>query len=98
MARRYHQGQTVYAYYYNYSDEDQTTLVDCDSGYPKYTLTDSDGTAKVDAQAMTKTATGTYKYDTYDIPSDGTMGWWNELVEARTNTDITIIYDGFRVI
>ena len=98
MARRYHREQAVHAYYWNGADEGETQYVDCDSGYPKYTVIDPDGTVEVDAQAMTKTEEGKYKYEDYNVPNDGKRDWWNEKIEARTNTKITIVFDGFGVI
>lgn len=47
------------------------------------TVKDSDGTTKVDAQAMTNDSTGKYHYD-YAIPADATTGVWNVEVTASS--------------
>lgn len=97
MARRYHRDQHIYAEYKNY-ESDGTTLVNCDAGYPKFTLTDPVEAVKVNATAMDYVSTGIYKYDDYAIASDGYLGWWDEKVEAVTSTKTTIKYDGFECI
>ena len=94
--KRYHRGQTVYMYYQNYTNAD--VLTDCDSGYPKITLTDPSGNDVVEEQEMASTGTGESKYDSYDLSSTAEFGWWNEKVEARTGGDVTFKFDGFWVV
>ena len=97
MARKYHRGQHISEIYYNYA-QDGTTLVDCDTGYPKISIWDPTDTLKVDAQAMTSTDTGTYEYTAYQIPADGEFGWWRYLVLAVESSNETPVRDGFEVI
>lgn len=75
---RYQGGDTVDCVYWSYvydSDADTKTLTDADAGYPQITITDSAGTVKVDAAAMTKTSTGKYVYY-YTLDSAAPTGWW----------------------
>ena len=57
---------------------------DPDAGYPTITITDPDGTVKVDAQAMTKKATGKFEYE-YTIPAGG-QGEWTGYVDVKNST------------
>jgi len=68
---------------------------DPDAGFPKVTIIDPDDTTKVDAQAMTKRATGKYDYE-YEIPSDG-EGQWTGYVDVENGTFPNREYFGFKV-
>ena len=64
-------------------------LVDAAST-PTVTITDPEGTAKVSAQNMTKSATGTYYY-LYDITATDIFGTWTvrpSFVDATPDTEI----------
>lgn len=98
MADRYHIGDTVNIYFYNYPFGSRS-LVDCDSGYPKIylwlpTLDPSDDTATVDGTTMSKIEAGTYEYE-YTAAA---KGWHNVKKVGVTSSDTTIIWDGFWVI
>jgi len=62
----------------------------------KITITDPDGTNKVDAQSMTKDAVGKYHTD-YTIPADGKLGRWNVKYVATDGARVTIEKDTFTV-
>ena len=74
----YHAGET-------YSNQ---TLVYNDSGNLanastiEITIKDPDGAVKVDAGAMVNTATGTYKYDSYNIPAIPVFGTWTAEIKT----------------
>lgn len=46
------------------------------SGGVKLTITDPEGTVKLDGAAMNPEATGKFLY-TYNTPADGVKGWWH---------------------
>jgi len=97
MAERYHRNQFPYFECKNYDQAGTATA--CDTGYPKITVYKPDGTTKaVDAQAMTSTATGVYKYDLYQLPADAERGWWPVVYECVTGGKNTQRFDGMEVI
>ncbi|MCK9601886.1 MAG: hypothetical protein M0R06_22770 [Sphaerochaeta sp.] len=68
---------------------------DPDAGYPKITITDPDGTVKVEATGMTKKATGKFEYE-YTIPAGG-QGEWTGYVDVLNSTKPNRQYFTFRV-
>ena len=94
---RYHRSQHVYLEVKNYNQAGALTA--CDTGYPKVTVYKPDGTTKaVDAQTMSSTATGVYKYDLYQLPADAERGWWPVVYECVTGGKNTQRFDGMEVI
>ena len=67
---------------------DTWALADPDATYPKISIVDSAGVTKVNAQTMTKEATGKYEY-LYQLASDAALGEWTGyiLVANSTYTD-----------
>jgi len=96
MADRYDRGEVVHIYYYNYV-YGTDTLVDCDTGYPEFSLWNPDGTLKVNAAQMTWELEGTYYY-TYLFPADAEQDWWPTMFKVVTDGLVTISYDGCEVI
>lgn len=96
MAYRYNRNEIAFVYWWNYNWGTET-LVDCDDGYPKITITDPSGNTVVNAVAMTKVDDGTYRYG-YTLAADAARGWWNVLIHAQTDALPTIVYDGFEVL
>lgn len=89
---RYQQGDTVSCVYWSYlydADADTKTLTDADSGYPKITITDSAGTAKVSSAAMSKTSTGKYVYQ-YTLASSAATGWWTVKVQNQITSGAVV--------
>ena len=64
---------------------DVWALADPDATYPKITITDSAGTAKVAAATMTKVTTGKYDYS-YQIATDAETGTWTGYIETSNST------------
>lgn len=58
------------------------------------TITDTNGTVKVNASAMTKDSTGTYHYD-YTPASDATLGRYTIKYTATDGTRVTNQLDDF---
>lgn len=77
MARMYYQGETIRQK--AYVTDNSGTYIDPDTIV--ITITDSEGTKKVDAQAMTKDVTGKYYYD-YLIPTDAASNQWITEIKA----------------
>ena len=70
--------------FYNFATEVFEDVA-CDSGYPKLTVTDHDGTVKVTAQPMTLVGTNDYIYK-HDILADAVKGFWLCDAEMRYTT------------
>lgn len=91
----YHAGETY---------ENQTLVYDDDGNLANataivITIRDPAGTVKVDAQAMTNTATGTYKYDAYDLPAIPVFGTWTaEVKTTDANDNYEIETESFYVV
>lgn len=61
------------------------------------TIVDPAGTTKVNATAMTKSATGTYYHD-YAIPSTSNLGTWNyNVIATGSSGRVTIVRSTFVV-
>ena len=98
MAARYHIGDTVNIYFYNYPLGSRS-LEDCDSGYPDIyiwlpTLDPSSDTATINGVDMSKISTGTYEYE-YTAAA---KGWHNVKKVGVTSSDTTIVLEGFEVL
>ena len=75
---KYDRGDTFYrpVTHQTYSAATDTwTTADPDVGFPKITITDPDGSVKVDNIKMDPVATGIFEYR-YEIPSDAVTGKW----------------------
>uniref|UniRef100_A0A6M3KHB5 Uncharacterized protein n=1 Tax=viral metagenome TaxID=1070528 RepID=A0A6M3KHB5_9ZZZZ len=68
---------------------------DADAGYPKITIISPDNVTKVDAQAMTKKATGKFEYE-YTIPAAG-QGEWTGFIDVLNSTKPNRQYFTFKV-
>lgn len=66
-------------------ETDTWSLADPDSGYPKITIKDSQGTVKVNAAQMTKVDTGKYEH-LYQLAGDAAVGTWNGHIETSNST------------
>lgn len=64
---------------------DAWSLADPDSGYPKITIKDSQGSVKVNAAQMTKVATGKYEH-LYQLAGDAVVGIWTGYIETSNGT------------
>jgi len=61
------------------------------------TITDSAGSAKISAQAMTKSDTGKYTYH-YTLLADAALDWWVVEVTVTDATKVTKSRCGFKVV
>jgi len=79
-------GETVPCHVYDVQFYDfaakQYEAVSCQPAYPKLTITDVNGSVKVDAQTMSQVATNEYIYN-YDLASDAAKGHWRCQAELR---------------
>lgn len=75
---------------------DAWSYADPDSGYPKITIVDADGTTKVNATQMSKAAVGKYQYQ-YQLDSDAAQGDWSGFIETCNNTKKDKKYFAFEV-
>ena len=92
MAKIYFQGETVRQK--AYVTDESGALIDPSSIL--ITVVDSGGVKKVEAQAMSKDATGKYHHD-YLLASDAALGQW--LVEVKAVLGFTAIeQDQFTVV
>ena len=84
MAKKLQVGDSVYipVIHQTYTLATNTWAdADPDAGFPKITIIKPDGTVAVNAQAMTKRATGKFDYE-YEIPAGGT-GLWRGYVDVE---------------
>jgi len=97
--RTYNKADTVAVFAenktYNFTTEVWTTG-DADANYPKITITDPDGTVKVDAASMTKDTTGKYEY-LYQLATDASKGEWIGYVQTANNSKTDKKYFSFAV-
>ncbi len=70
---------------------------DPDATYPRITITDAAGTARVSAAAMDKVVAGEYHY-AYIVPADGPSGLWTVLIQVENGNYPNLKYLSFRVI
>ncbi len=70
---------------------------DPDATYPRVTVTDAAGTARVSAASMAKVTAGEYQYS-YTIPADGPGGLWTVLIQVENGNYPNLKYLSFRVI
>ena len=93
---RHSRGDTIIWRYTHkvYNDlTEEWDYTDCDDNYPKITVTNADSVKRVDAQDMTKVATGKYVF-AQTIASDEVEGLLEGVAEGRC----TVQYGGNDVI
>lgn len=84
----YNKGDTVYTKLIHKTYDlatDTWSLADPDSGYPKITIKDSQGTDKVNAVQMTKVDNGKYEH-LYQLSGDAVLGTWTGFIETSNST------------
>jgi uncharacterized protein YfaS (alpha-2-macroglobulin family) len=95
----YNKGEAVYKactnQVYTFST-DTWADANADSGYPKITIIDPDGTVKVDAASMSPVTTGKYEYE-YTLATDAAKGKWSGKIETRYSEKPTIEFFSFAV-